>query len=1314
MKNQANNEALGNWRNLIKYSYEILKHSRRGQKIFINLLDSAKVFLNLGDVFEEEKLLYGNDEKLIIHKPKKESLILNNQGKDIFEIDTEVRQPTPFDKLRRIYDNVMNNPYELEVLYCYLFICGRKDTPERKETFAPLFAIPARLEYDLRKGFELELASDELRLNMYGLAEIYPEKESALFAKGFLECPPLPLTLESVNEVLKKISDFHPSIKCEELITTKYNRPDNLKLPPGKFVVQNIAVLALTKKDNVYLLNDLKRLLDEDFTSASKSVLGRFLQKGVEGVEPDPKSHTPTPFFFPFKNNSSQRKVPEQLKSSQLVHVQGPPGTGKSQTIANLVCHLVATGCTVLVTSQKNKALEVVGEMLDRLLINYLYMMLLKDDKESKKRLKDLIEELLSEASEYNEGELDTELERRGKKLEKCNSEIAKLHQEFCNAQAFEHEKLSEWPKGEIYARYERVRDWDYFEGDESISKEDMPVLKNTLANYFTCLFKVREKYWTLLELTKDPSIPRTVELIDAFLNDLTKLIELLKEELSLSPPEQTDVLSNEIYCLKYVDEKTCEKIQSLKENLGNFYSLDKDIQSDSNLTQLRDKLFVSMTETRRLISDKPIIKEIREDIEKFFSIPLKKRKRKIFNPAAGIVKKINNRLDADLAYLEIPSLSLDAPPQERIKFTGLIDSRLKLLKYFEERDELDSRLKNLLGSAHKSKECLAGEEEAFAILDRILAVAKALLKRKQGGNILQKSFLIDKGQEAFTIVSSYRNRDIKKLSGELERLQIFLPYIPTALRLNKLEECEPLKRYPKTLSRLKALSLQEVIRLKSFHDNLEKLVEAGYLKTLINEIESQRVRSTEEIANDIRKKEEEKLKIIKEYIGTAIKLNLAINLSKSVELRRDLTYFARNLQRSKKRFASFEQLKKEVAFDDLITVLPCWIVSIEDVARIFPLKAGLFDVVIVDESSQCGIPPAIPILYRGKKAVIVGDDKQLHNIEYQFIDEGFNNSKIQECNIEELPRSKAFNCKDNSLFDLCAVFTDNNIFLNEHFRCYPEIIQFCNKKFYKERLKLTRLSLENKLGPVLNLCVVEGAYDDETMKVNKKEAETLVAKLKELLTDEEYQGMSFGVLSIFREQVEFLKDLVFREISPSTRQEFRLIIDTADGFQGDERDVILYSFRYAPNSSPHIFAHLRKEEDYKRLNVALSRARNQIFCFVSAPPKDFPNVLHLKDYIMYVQDPKSIDFDSKPWDSEFEKEVHYDLEQKGLKVYPQFKTCGFRVDFIVTDEKGKVLIVECDGWQYHYDEYGQLLGADVERQGILERAGWKVRRVTS
>ncbi len=458
-KTNMNIEISENYKNLIKYCYEILKHQRHGQHLFLNIRDEAKYFVDISGITGRETLLFGEDDEIYVSKKTQSELPLSGEN-EIFE------------KIRRIYDNYTNNPYELEIIYCYLFIVGK--TNDGKQVFAPLFTTPAELKYDENKGaFAISLASDELRLNLFALVDLYPEKESALMSRtGGIKCSELPLDLESVNQVLRKIADLHPAIRCDPIDTTDYSLSTN-DLELGKFSIYNSGGIALAKKDNVYLINDLRALLELENLDISSSVLKRFTERNSEGNNNYGHSKTSWEILLtPFAANPAQIKVIKELENNQLIHVQGPPGTGKSQTIANLVCHLVANGHTVLVTSQKNKALEVVSEMLNRLKIKYLYMQLLKDDKESKKKIKEVINELLNEILQYNSKQLEDDMAHLKGLLESADEKLSKLHKEFKQAQKFESDKIDELniTIGELYSRYEKLKSFDIFEGNDFIA----------------------------------------------------------------------------------------------------------------------------------------------------------------------------------------------------------------------------------------------------------------------------------------------------------------------------------------------------------------------------------------------------------------------------------------------------------------------------------------------------------------------------------------------------------------------------------------------------------------------------------------------------------------------------------------------------------------------------------------------------------------------------------------------------------------------------------------------------------------------------
>ena len=170
------------------------------------------------------------------------------------------------------------------------------------------------------------------------------------------------------------------------------------------------------------------------------------------------------------------------------------------------------------------------------------------------------------------------------------------------------------------------------------------------------------------------------------------------------------------------------------------------------------------------------------------------------------------------------------------------------------------------------------------------------------------------------------------------------------------------------------------------------------------------------------------------------------------------------------------------------------------------------------------------------------------------------------------------------------------------------------------------------------------------------------------------------------------------------------VIISTADGFQGDERDVIIYSLRYAPNSSPQIIRSLLSLNEFgeNRLNVALTRARRKMVFFISRDIEEFPSSL-LKDFLFYAKGFSISNIIDKEFDSDFERDVYERLIKKGYRLYPQYKDCGYKIDLALFIENLRI----GDGWQ-HYDKDGELNIYDIERQEILERAGWIILRIPS
>ena len=433
--------------------------------------------------------------------------------------------------------------------------------------------------------------------------------------------------------------------------------------------------------------------------------------------------------------------------------------------------------------------------------------------------------------------------------------------------------------------------------------------------------------------------------------------------------------------------------------------------------------------------------------------------------------------------------------------------------------------------------------------------------------------------------------------------------------------------------------------------------------------------------------------------------------------------------QSSHKNFSIFDRLKSEPERADmLLGLLPVWIMAPDDVARLFPCRAGLFDVVIVDEASQVDLPSIAPVLFRAKKAVISGDTKQMQPQRFRFVSHTVANEAWVQNKVNEVDPDEWFHPIKQSLLTLAAIRAEEDNLLDEHYRSMPPIISFSNDRWYGGRLRIMTDETRKKFGgpaqPIIELHHVAEARITNDSQENLVEAQSLVLTLKKLMEDPAYASASFGVICLFEEQVNLIQELVVREIDREVWEQHDLVVVNPDGFQGDERDVVLYSLSFDNDvmSRAALSARQQQSEHVQgMLNVAFTRARDEIHIFHSAPIDEFKFAEGksgaLTDWLEHClksqnagRQRRSTDRAAKS-DSLFEAEVADLLLSRGYKVTQQYPSCGFFIDMVVETEQQR-LAVECDGEPYHLDEHGTLKWEDLERQAVLERAGWNVVRI--
>ena len=413
-------------------------------------------------------------------------------------------------------------------------------------------------------------------------------------------------------------------------------------------------------------------------------------------------------------------------------------------------------------------------------------------------------------------------------------------------------------------------------------------------------------------------------------------------------------------------------------------------------------------------------------------------------------------------------------------------------------------------------------------------------------------------------------------------------------------------------------------------------------------------------------------------------------------------------------------------------SAVPVWIMSINTIHKLFPEpKAGMFDVVIFDEASQVDAR-GLNVAYIGKKLLVVGDDEQVSPTTFTT------QSKVTDLitrHISDVPNSHHFS-NTSSLFDLAKIKMTNMITLTEHFRSVEEIIGLSNSLSYGGTLKILRDQLpKHRLEPVLEAVFVENGFEEANGKVNKPEAEKIVEKLKEMLKDDKYKEtdegghtrpITFGVISLLgKDQQKYITKLISEEISSQEIEKREIVCGDSYTFQGDERDIIFLSMVKAPDLhdpkktiSPYS---VNTKANKQRINVAMSRAKNKMILFHSIPKDKLSNPDDLRKKILdWFYNRKSEERKAglqavreevnRGRASEFEYEVAEIIINAGFKVIPQYEVAGYRIDLVVQGENAK-LAIECDGDKYH--NRIEIWQDDIERQQIIERAGWTFWRVT-
>lgn len=428
------------------------------------------------------------------------------------------------------------------------------------------------------------------------------------------------------------------------------------------------------------------------------------------------------------------------------------------------------------------------------------------------------------------------------------------------------------------------------------------------------------------------------------------------------------------------------------------------------------------------------------------------------------------------------------------------------------------------------------------------------------------------------------------------------------------------------------------------------------------------------------------------------------------------------------KRHKPVRQLVAEMG-PALTTLTPCLLMSPLSVAQYLSPDTPPFDLVIFDEASQITPWDAVGAIARGGQVVVAGDPKQMPPT--SFFDRGAGageddsevetdqESILEECLGARLPQRR----------------------LTWHYRSRHEsLIAFSNHRYYDGDLVTFPAPVTRDT--VVSLRQVAGVWSRGKNRTNRPEAEALVTEavrrlLDPAFVDEKGTRLTLGIITLNSEQQTLIEDLLDRarrrypELEPHFAEDASepVVVKNLETVQGDERDVILLGIAYGPESpdAPSMamnFGPLNRDGGWRRLNVAITRARREMVVFTSFPPGFIDlnrtgsiALRDLRHFLEYAErGTRALGEAARSageTDSFFDQAVARGLRDRGWTVVPQIGVSRFRIGLGVVhpDRPGDYLIgIECDGASYH----GAATARDREkvREAVLNGLGWSLTRV--
>ena len=1077
--------------------------------------------------------------------------------------------------------------------------------------------------------------------------------------------------------------------------------------------VYDDAYLAAFSFARYQMWNDLRQNMEEFSKNEIISALLNNAMLVNGGVDLPIKEDTVTPAntLTPLPADASQWEAIALSQTGKSFVLHGPPGTGKSQTITNIIANALNDGKRVLFVAEKQAALSVVKKRLDTLGIGE-FCLELHSNKTSK-----------AEVLQKLTGTLALAGEKETLSLTEKSAEIEKLRSDLAEPMAALHKK-----RRLGVSIYEALL--------ICLKNKNAPDIMNIESAFYDGL--TREKIFSFEQMMTQAAAAAK-ECGGVYNSPFT----------NVNLTEYSRLLRDSLYCSS---EVMIAEIKHLKNYIALFLDLYR--QSISTLTRKKLDTFY---EIAKLLENGSLNRYFKQNEEDFFAF---------YNA--------NRRLDACLEkyFLHCKKLIdirrefnvlgkwLD---QGRIDYEKNRDVRAVVAKLNRvafvplDNEELMQQLETVheiyeaMNQIRTSTDLSSYFTFAFGRVD-FFDARKSFLKDLYRLHELCSAVFMDYNADSFNsmCIRAASGYSAPVLTGLVRSMDSFYSAEESFLAITKadkhrLPEEEILETYTakagallenidmlaswcmykKTAKALDEAGLTFItdalengsVTSENIVDSFEKNIYKNFLQTnlpLDPVLARFSAAVCEERTENLRMLLDEFAQLTKESIRAKL-ISALPTTSTEGSLSLETAYFQK-CAKANLRGMGLRKLFEEIP--GLIkTLAPCMLMSPITVSQYLKAESGSFDLVIFDEASQIPTAEAICTLARGKSAIIVGDPKQLPPTTF------FDVQYVDEDNLE--------NEDMESVLDDCLAINMPQRHLTWHYRSKHEsLIAFSNAMYYDNRL--CTFPSPDALASKVNFVFVDGVYDRGMSKRNKTEGDALVAEVLRRLSDPQAKKDSIGIVTFSNVQKEYIerkltKAIIERRLeSVAYEREEPLFVKNLENVQGDERDVILFSVCYGPDSSGKIslnFGPLNQVGGWRRLNVAVSRAREEMMVFssmtgamIDLSKTKSRGVAGLKAFLDFAEKGRTnlaISSNSVVTKKAgLGKYIAEELAAYGYECRYDVGVSGFKIDVAVIDPKDRkrfVLAIMCDT-----PNHFSVKDRNVLQIQTLKRNNWNVVRVFS